>query len=273
MAGAVNAHDEADAPVGSQDPRVKTRVWHPDGTFRPGVWALAEEVPVEIRLNGASFAVMMATPRDLEDFVTGFALTEGLLDDVAAIEAIQIENASDGIVADLQAPASSLAAGADRTRGLSGRSGCGVCGVTALGDAVRAALPVPARPPVAPEAIAAAFRQLSEHQPMNRINRSVHAAALATPDGTIVDAREDVGRHNALDKLIGSRARAGDLPLDGFVVLSSRTSFEMVLKAATAGAPLIASISAPTTLALTCARNAGIKLAAAGPDGTVVLVD
>ncbi|MEW5423157.1 formate dehydrogenase accessory sulfurtransferase FdhD [Amorphus sp. 3PC139-8] len=253
--------------------RVKTRVWHPDGIVREGVWALAEEVPIEVRLNGASFAVMMATPNDLEDFAVGFALTEAVVDDAGAIEGIQIIPSDDGIVVALTIPEDALAAGADRTRGLAGRSGCGVCGVTALGDAVRAARPVPAQPPIAPEAIATAFAHLSDHQPMNRVNRSVHAAALAGRDGAVRLAREDVGRHNALDKLIGACARNNALPVEGFVVLSSRTSFEMVLKAATAGAALIASVSAPTTLALDCARNAGIKLAAAGPDGRVVLID
>ncbi|MGX1305914.1 FdhD protein [Amorphus suaedae] len=254
-------------------PRVRTRVWHPDAAPTEGVWALAEEIPLEIRINGAPHAVMMVTPSDLQDFAVGFALTEAIVDAAGAIETVDLSQEADGLVANLTIAEAALAGGIERGRGLAGRSGCGVCGVTALGDAVRAPKPVPARPPVAPEAIATAFAQLSGHQPLNRVNHSVHAAALAAPDGTIRAAREDVGRHNALDKLIGSLARSGGLPVDGFIVLSSRASFEMVLKAAVAGAPLVASVSAPTTLALDCARQAGIKLAAAGPDGAVVLID
>lgn len=254
-------------------PRARTRVWRPDAATTEGVWALAEEIPLEIRINGTPHAVMMVTPADLEDFVIGFALTEAIVEDAGAIEDVAICRQADGLVATLTIADTALSGGIERGRGLAGRSGCGVCGVTALGDAVRAPKPVPARPPIRPEAISAAFAQLSRHQPLNRVNHSVHAAALAAPDGTIRVAREDVGRHNALDKLIGSLARSGGLPVDGFIVLSSRASFEMVLKAAVAGAPLVASVSAPTTLALDCARQAGIKLAAAGPDGAVVLID
>jgi FdhD protein len=248
-------------------------MWHPDAPATEGVWALAEEIPLEVRINGAPHAVMMVTPSDLEDFAIGFALTEAIVEDAAAIEHVAISQETDGLAAALTIAETALTDGIERGRGLAGRSGCGVCGVTALGDAVRAPKPVPARPPIRPEAIATAFAQLSRHQPLNRVNHSVHAAALAAPDGTILEAREDVGRHNALDKLIGALARADRLPVEGFVVLSSRASFEMVLKAAVAGAPLVASVSAPTTLALDCARQAGIKLAAAGPDGAVVLID
>jgi len=253
--------------------RVKTRVSRPDGTTTEGVWALAEEIPLEVRVNDTPHAVMMVTPADLEDFAIGFALTEAIVDDVAAIENVAITSETNGMIARLTIPETALSAGIERGRGLAGRSGCGVCGVTALGDAVRAPKPVSARPAIAPGAIAAAFAALSGHQPLNRVNHSVHAAALASPDGAIVEAREDVGRHNALDKLIGALARDGRLPVDGFIVLSSRASFEMVLKAAAAGAPLIASVSAPTTLALDCARQAGVKLAAAGPDDSVVVID
>lgn len=253
--------------------RVKTRVWRPDGEATEGVWALAEEIPLEVRVNDAPHAVMMVTPADLEDFAVGFALTEAIVEDAASVEGVAISTEADGMIARLTIPQAALAAGIERGRGLAGRSGCGVCGVTALGDAVRAPKPVPARPPVAPEAIAEAFAQLSRHQPLNRVNHSVHAAALASPDGTIVEAREDVGRHNALDKLVGALARSRRLPVEGFIVLSSRASFEMVLKAAVAGAPLVASVSAPTTLALACARQAGLKLAAGGPDGSIVLID
>lgn len=274
MTMADSARPLPDAPAGaSPAPRVRTRLWRPDAAVTEGVWALAEEIPLEVRVNGAPHAVMMVTPSDLEDFAIGFALTEAIVDDAAAIEQVSLSTETDGLVAALAISEAALADGIERGRGLAGRSGCGVCGVTALGDAVRAPKPVPARPPVAPEAIAAAFAQLSRHQPLNRVTHSVHAAALAAPDGTIIAAREDVGRHNALDKLIGSLARAGALRVDGFIVLSSRASFEMVLKAAVAGAPLVASVSSPTTLALDCARQAGIKLAAAGPDGAVVLID
>lgn len=141
------------------------------------------------------------------------------------------------------------------------------------GDALAGLRPVPASAPVTPEAIARAFASLRAHQPLNRATFSVHAAALADRAGAIRLAREDVGRHTALDKLVGAAARAGLLPLAGFVVVSSRIGFELVQKASVAGAPLLAGLSAPTALAIEAARATGMKLATRGPDDTVVLID
>mgnify|MGYP001018336471 CR=1 FL=1 len=234
-------------------------------------WMIAEETPVAFEYNGRSHAVMMATPADLEDFALGFSLCEGIVAEPADIERVTVRPARAGIVLDIRADAMRLVSGNLRKRSMEGRSGCGLCGVDSLANAVRQPRPVAAgrRPSV--EAVMAAFAGLAEHQPMTRANRSVHAAAWCDPDGRIRLAREDVGRHNALDKLAGALARAGIDPAAGFVVMSSRCSFELVQKAATLGVPLLATLSAPTALALDLARAAGMTLAARAPgDGAIL---
>ena len=157
-------------------------------------------------------------------------------------------------------PALRAAALGTRGRTMEGRSGCGLCGVSSLEAAIRDLPMVQPTFDPAPDAVARAFAALPDHQPINRRNRSVHGAAWCRPDGSILLAREDVGRHNALDKVIGALIRAGHEPADGFVVMTSRCSFELVQKAATVGIPLLATISAPTALALTLARQAGMTL-------------
>ncbi len=228
---------------------------------RPAVWRVAEETPVAVLVNGESFAVMMATPDDLEDFAVGFALTEGLADRAGDIEAVRVAEAADGLVANLRIDPARAARAAERRRTLAGRAGCGICGA----QTIAAALPKPrkvrgAAPPDA--ALRAAYAALPGAQPMKRINRTTHAAAFCGPDGAIRLAREDIGRHNALDKLIGALARAGRDAADGFILLSSRVSVEMVHKAAAAGAPCLAAVSAPSALALRVATEAGLTVAA-----------
>jgi FdhD protein len=230
-------------------------------------WHLAEEVPAALTFNQQSSVVMMVTPADLEDFAVGFAVTEGMVPDAKDVQGVDVLATADGYVVDLRARR--LTDRANRERVLAGRTGCGMCGVDSLADAVRPARPVEPRFQPRPEAIARAFAALHDHQPLNRLNHSVHASAWCTPSGDIVAAREDVGRHNALDKLIGALLRAGKDPADGFVVMSSRCSFELVQKAAAAGIPCLATMSAPTTLALSMARDAGMVLACRSPDGVV----
>ena len=229
---------------------------------------VAEEVPVALRVNGRAFAVMMATPCDLEDFALGFALTEGLVETPAQLVDVVAAQRLEGIELALtvsdDAPAARLG-DADAQRLLPGRSGCGLCGTRELEDAVRPPPPLRGTRAFTLEALERAFAALPAQQPMNAATGAVHAAAWADRDGRIVLAREDVGRHNALDKLVGALLRGGDgdrsVEFDnGMLLLTSRASYEMVAKAARAGIGFIAAISAPTALAVDIARGAGVCL-------------
>lgn len=234
-------------------------------------WRVPEETAVAFEYNGRSHAVMMATPADLEDFALGFSLAEEIVGTAADIENIAVRETPLGFVVNLTVDPLRLLRGSLRSRSMEGRSGCGLCGVDSLVHAVREPRRIEASLEVEPAAVAAAFRSLPDHQPMNRANRSVHAAAWCASDGTIRMAREDVGRHNALDKLIGAVVRSGADPATGFVVMTSRCSFELVQKTAAVGIPLLATISAPTALALELARNANLTLGALSRRDTVIL--
>lgn len=234
-------------------------------------WQVPEETAVAFEYNGRSHAVMMATPADLEDFALGFSLAEEIVGSAADIEKIAVRETPLGFVVNLTVDPLRLLRGSLRSRSMEGRSGCGLCGVDSLVHAVREPRKIETSLEVDPAAVAAAFRALPDHQPMNRANRSVHAAAWCAPDGSIRLAREDVGRHNALDKLIGAIAGSGADPATGFVVMTSRCSFELVQKTAAVGIPLLATISAPTALALELARNANLTLGALSRRDTVIL--
>jgi FdhD protein len=234
-------------------------------------WQVPEETAVAFEYNGRSHAVMMATPADLEDLALGFSLAEEIVGTAADIEKIAVRETPLGFVVNLTVDPLRLLRGSLRSRSMEGRSGCGLCGVDSLVHAVREPRKIEAALEVDPAAVAAAFRALPDHQPMNRANRSVHAAAWCAPDGRIRLAREDVGRHNALDKLIGAIAGSGADPAGGFVVMTSRCSFELVQKTAAVGIPLLATISAPTALALELARNANLTLGALSRRDTVIL--
>lgn len=234
-------------------------------------WQVPEETAVAFEYNGRSHAVMMATPADLEDFALGFSLAEEIVGTAADIEKIAVRETPLGFVVNLTVDPLRLLRGSLRSRSMEGRSGCGLCGVDSLVHAVREPRKIETSLEVEPAAVAAAFRALPDHQPMNRANRSVHAAAWCAPDGGIRLAREDVGRHNALDKLIGAIAASGADPAGGFVVMTSRCSFELVQKTAAVGIPLLATISAPTALALELARNANLTLGALSRRDTVIL--
>jgi len=225
---------------------------------------LAEEVPVAMHFDGAPFAVMMTTPADLEDFARGFALTEGKVDDVRDIVHIEVREVLEGIVVDVRTAAGLTAppgrAEPTASRELPGRSGCGICGSRELEDVVRHPAPVAAGPTLSVDAIERALEALRAQQPINAFTGSVHAAAWALPDGSIVMVREDVGRHNALDKLIGAMGADGTDPRAGFLVITSRASYEMVTKAAVAGITVVAAISAPTALAVHLAADCGVTL-------------
>jgi FdhD protein len=224
--------------------------------------AIAVEAPVQIVLGGAPFAVMMATPRDLEDFAAGFVLTEQIAESVADIRGIEVEAVEDGWKLNIALTSERLQAHLARGRAMSGRTGCGLCGIEDFSQ-MPSPRPLLDRPPsIEPQAIRAAIGELDAWQPLNRATRAVHAAAWCGRDGKILLSREDVGRHNALDKAIGALARARVAPDSGFFVITSRCSFEMVAKAAIFGASTLVSVSAPTSLALERARRFGVRLIA-----------
>lgn len=243
-----------------------------NGSLTARADTVAAETPVALVFNGVSHAVMMATPADLEDFALGFALSEGLIDSRADCYGIELR--CDGVASggDLEAPAVEVhldiasrcfARLKERRRSLAGRTGCGVCGIDSLQalDLLPEAVPQPAwLQALDGRAVLAAFDGLAALQPLNRAAGSLHAAGWALPDGRLTDVLEDVGRHNALDKLLGRLAAAGRLGEPGFAVMSSRASYELARKCARLGVPALATISAPTALAIRIATQAGMRL-------------
>lgn len=234
------------------------------------VWQVPEEVPVSLQFNSEAYAVMMATPADFEDFAVGFAIAEGIVRSAADVTRVLVLPAEQGYAADLAVAEENIDRARMAKRSLEGRTGCGLCGIADIAGAIR----MPGRPLPAvslrPEAVARAYEELPRHQPMSQVNRTVHAAAWCSVDGEIILAREDVGRHNALDKLIGAMARQGRGLAGGFVLMSSRCSFELVQKCAIAGIGALATVSAPTALALSLARGAKLKLAALSSRGVMI---
>lgn len=231
-----------------------------------GARVVPEELPVAFVLNGESIAVLLASPSDLEDFAQGFCFTEGIAETLPP-GAVEVVRSAAGVELALALPGVESA----RLRGLPGPSGCGLCGVRALADALRPPARVGPGRVLSAAALRLALSSLDALQPLARATRAVHAAAWYTPEEGVVLVREDVGRHNALDKLIGALRRAGRAPGDGALLLTSRLSLELVQKAAAFGAPLVAAISAPTDLALRTADEAGITvLAVVRPDAAEV---
>ncbi len=221
---------------------------------------IAVEWPVNIRYGSVPYAVMMATPLDLADFVTGFSLTEGIIAGASEIRAIHISDEPEAISVDVELAPGRFRQHLGRQRRLTGRTSCGVCGVEDASQLPRAERRSATGAPVAAEAVARAVGDLRAHQPLHARTRAVHGAAWCDREGHILMAREDVGRHNALDKLIGAVLRAGEAATDGFVVVTSRASYEMVEKTAMLGAAALVSVSAPTSLAVSRARAAGLML-------------
>jgi FdhD protein len=235
---------------------------------------VAEEAPIAFNFNGAPFAVMMASPTELDDFAIGFALAEGIVASAKAIADVTITADGPGYAIAMTVPEADAARLAEGERAVAGTASCGLCGSRTLESALRS-LPYRAGgPAMALPTVHGAIQRLAEHQPLSRRTGAVHAAGFVTPDGTIQAVREDVGRHNALDKLIGALVRAGRSPREGAVLMTSRCSVELVQKAVTVGVPVVATISAPTTLAIDMARQAGLSLAAlVRPDGLLVCAD
>ncbi|HXE24698.1 MAG TPA: formate dehydrogenase accessory sulfurtransferase FdhD [Roseiarcus sp.] len=246
---------------GSIDVKVRTFSYESGASGPDFTRAIAVEAPIQIVIGAAPFAVMMATPQDLEDFACGFALTEQIAESLDDVRGLEVEPVEDGWKLRIALSSERLQAHLARGRAMSGRTGCGLCGIEDFSQ-IPAPSPVHPHPPPAPAAIRAALEDLETRQPLNRLTGAVHAAAWCEREGTIVLIREDVGRHNALDKAIGALARAGVAPDGGFFVITSRCSFEMVAKAAIFGAGTLVAVSAPTSLALERARRFGVRLIA-----------
>ena len=235
------------------------------GPVRPGSRDLPEEVAVALSFNGSTQAVMMATPADLEDFAYGFALTEGLAQP-DEIEEVHVETLPRGIDVQIRVTEAAEARLAARRRHMAGPVGCGLCGLDSIEAALRSPAPVTGALRLTSAQVQAAVAALPGHQPLHDRTRAAHCAAFWTPGDGITAAREDVGRHNALDKLAGALLRAGTSP-EGAVVLTSRVSTDMVQKVAALGAPVLIAVSAPTAAAVEMAEEAGLTLIAlAGPD-------
>jgi len=241
-----------------------------EGSSASVSWQLPKEVAIALQINSAPYTVMMATPANLTDFGIGFVLAEGIVTkraDIRGVLAMPVEN---GFAVDLAIDENALERVYMVRRSIEGRSGCGLCGVENIADVVRVSEPVATTVRPSAAAILRAAKELPRRQPMNRFNHTVHGAAWVSLHGEIVLVREDVGRHNALDKLIGALFEAKTDLFSGFVLVTSRCSFELVQKAATVGIGALIAVSAPTLLALEIARRAHMFLASLGDRGVVV---
>ncbi len=221
---------------------------------------VAAEVPVALHYNGAAFAVLMATPDDLADLAMGFSLSEAIVGDAADVTIDAIHESVDGIAIHLTVPAARAEALALRQRNLPGYGGCGVCGSAGIEAVLRTPRRVHSDLRVSEAALQRALPALHARQPLNAATGATHAAGFADPGGDLLLVREDVGRHNALDKLVGAMAARGIQAGAGFAIVTSRASYELAMKAAQAGIPLLAAISAPTSLAIAVADSAGLCL-------------
>ena len=240
---------------------VPRRIWR-EGSVSAGSRSIPEESAVALTYNGGTYAVMMTTPQDLEDFAVGFSLSEGVISSSSDIDSLDIMPFDDGV--ELRMWLSKQKAGRfqERRRHTAGPTGCGLCGIESIAEAMRPAAVVGHGQQFSAGQIMAAMQSLPSRQKLNTETRAVHAAAFWNAANGIVALREDVGRHNALDKLSGALARAAVAASNGIVLLTSRVSVEMVQKSAAIGAPVMVSVSAPTALAVRMADAAGITLAA-----------
>ncbi|MBV2161995.1 formate dehydrogenase accessory sulfurtransferase FdhD [Achromobacter denitrificans] len=232
------------------------------GALEPGAESdlVAEETPVALEFNGISHATMLATPADLEDFAVGFSLSEGIIDGIGDVRGIDLLPQCDGIVVQVEISTACEVRLKTRRRAMAGRTGCGLCGVETLPEVLRPVAPAAPSAPVRAQAVLAAMRDMRARQALHDLTGATHAAGWAGADGVVRLVREDVGRHNALDKLVGALARQGLRAGDGMFAVSSRASFEMVQKTASAGVGVLAAVSAPTALAIRLANSANVAL-------------
>ncbi|WPE21521.1 formate dehydrogenase accessory sulfurtransferase FdhD [Shinella zoogloeoides] len=233
------------------------------GRLTAGERIVPEETPVAFSYAGSTHAVMMATPADLEDFAVGFSLTEGIIADPAEIETVEAVAEDKGIDLQIRLADAQNDALTARRRHMAGPVGCGLCGIESIEQAVRVTPSVSSSSlTLSEEDVVEAVRLLNGQQPLHMVTRAVHGAGFYVPGKGLVAVREDVGRHNALDKLVGAARRAGHAGAAGAVVVTSRVSVEMVQKTAVIGSPFIIAISAPTALAIRTAQEAGMTLIA-----------
>jgi FdhD protein len=221
---------------------------------------VAEERPIALLYQGISHVVMLASPADLEDLGVGFTVSEGIVKAPSEIRSVELASKDDSLAVNLQIAAEPFSALLRRQRNLTGRTGCGLCGVEAVEDAFRNPAPVRGDLRIGRDELHTELAKLQMHQPLNRSTGSVHAAAWALPGKGIQVVREDVGRHNALDKVIGALIRAGRDCSEGYFIITSRASFEMVQKAAMVGVSLVAAVSAQTALAIDVAEQSDVTL-------------
>jgi FdhD protein len=221
---------------------------------------IAEEVPVSLVYNGLPHVVMLATPTDLEEFALGFSITEGIIKNPQELLSARIYNRSNGIEVQLKIPDHRFQCLADKGRNLTGRTGCGLCGASTLRQAIRQPNPVNGDLTLSAAELRSALTDIKQHQKLNQLTGAVHAAAWTAPGQGILNIREDVGRHNALDKLIGFLLRSDKDLTAGFVIVTSRASYEMVQKTAWVGITLLVAVSAPTGLAIRLANETGLTL-------------
>lgn len=245
----------------------------PDGTRRAVSRAWVSEVPVALEYNGLAYAVMMATPQDLDDFATGFALSEGLAAAAADITDIAVAEVENGWVVRSALSGLGVERLTERVRTRVAESSCGLCGIENLEAVARPLPPVASHAAIAPEAIFTALAQLNANQPLGTATGAAHAAAWASTEGALGMVREDVGRHNAMDKLIGAMARAGRPLSPGFMLSTARCSYEIVEKAVRGGATTLVCISLPTSMAVERACAAGLSLWVLAREDAVLLVN
>ena len=246
-----------------RDPaRTINRLAWRDGRLSEGTRAIPEETALALTYNGGTYAVMMGTPRDLRDFAIGFSLSEGIVQSPDDIDTLDIVDLDDGIELRMWLAQSRADRLSERRRHIAGPTGCGLCGIDSIAEAVRPAAIVAQGRSFSPREIMTAMQGVAPLQQINVETRAVHAAAFWTPSAGIVALREDVGRHNALDKLAGALAQTKTPASEGVVLLTSRVSVEMVQKTAAMGAPVMVAVSAPTALAVRMAEAAGITLVA-----------